>query len=156
MVKDNPAGDEIVRTLPRQKRNVIHHPHQPQDEVGDTTLAMRESNASPAVKLLYEFTILTACRASDTRAAAWDEINIEEWVWIIPWEHTNTGRPCRIPLSTGVIAVLEKARSLNPDSELIFPSPRTGRALSPGVLTRLVRKLGIFGTVFDFRTTFLH
>ena len=44
----------------------------------------RASGARPAVKLAFEFLVLTASRSGEIQFAAWDEIDTVARVWAIP------------------------------------------------------------------------
>jgi integrase len=77
--------------------------------------------------LALEFILLTAQRPSEVASAKWSEINFEFKMWTIPPEKTKNGLTQRVPLSPQAIAILNKARSLNTESEYVFSWPQDAR-----------------------------
>lgn len=98
-----------------------------------------------------EIIVLTAVRAGETRGARWDEMSLEAGVWTIPVSRMKAGREFFVPLSTGALGVLERARALAPDSSLVFPS-RTGAVLPRNAPGRVLRRAGVASTVHGFRS----
>ena len=91
------------------------------------------------------------------RGATWAEVDIEAREWRIPGERMKGSREHRVPLSDAALAVLERARSLDDGSGLIFPSPlRPGGPRSPMTLTKILRDQGLAerATVHGFRSAF--
>ena len=66
----------------------------------------------------------------------------------------KAGKEHRIPLSTQVMEVLRDAWGISGPEGLMFPAPRTGKALSDMALTQLLRRLDIPSTVHGFRSSF--
>lgn len=69
----------------------------------------------------------------------------------------NAGIEHRVPLSDAALAVLDGARSLRDESDLIFPSPaRSRRPMSDMTLTKVLRVTGLAdrATVRGFRSSF--
>ena len=50
--------------------------------------------------------------------------------------------------------MLAEARAISNGDELVFPSPRTGRALTNEAFPKLLRELGIEGTAHGMRSSF--
>ena len=73
--------------------------------------------------------------------------------WTIPGRRTKIGEPHRVPLSTGALAVLGKARELSDRSGLVFPSV-TSQALSDSTISKLCRENGVEGTPHGMRSAF--
>ena len=63
--------------------NVVQHmaalPHR---EVAGTLATARASGANPAVKLAFEFLVLTAARWGEVRGARWDEMDTQALVCV--------------------------------------------------------------------------
>ena len=67
---DNPAGDAIGAALPRHNgKSKRHHRALPHGEVAAAIETVRGSGAGIAVKLAFEFLILTAARSGEVRLA---------------------------------------------------------------------------------------
>ena len=58
---------------------------------------LKESSISLSNKLAIEFTILTACRTNEVLKANWNEINLEDKIWIIPKERMKALREHMVP-----------------------------------------------------------
>lgn len=69
----------------------------------------------------------------------------------------KSGTEHRVPLADAALAVLEQARALKDNSDLVFPSPlKLGRPLSNMTMTKLLRdnELADRTTVHGFRSAF--
>ena len=99
------------------------------------------SGASLAAKLCLRLLVLTAARSGEARGATWAEIDLDAREWRISAGRMKAGVEHRVPLSDAALAVLEQARPLRDDSDLIFLSPmRRGRPLSDMTLTQGVAR----------------
>ena len=151
--EDNPAGEAIGAALPHNGVRPRHHPALPYAEVAGAIGTVRASGADSATVLAFEFLVLTACRSGEVRGARWQEMDLAGREWRIPPERMKTGREHRVPLSSGALAVLQKARALADGSGVVFPSARGG-PLHEGAISKLVRALGIGGVPHGFRSSF--
>lgn len=156
-VEHNVAGEVIDGALPAQPAVREHLRALPYQEVATAMETVEASRASLAAKLCLRFTILTAVRSGETRGALWLEIDLDAREWRIPANRMKAGVEHRVPLSDVALEVLEQARPLRDDSDLIFPSPvRRGRPLSDMALTKVLRDTGLAerATVHGFRSSF--
>ena len=150
---DNPV-DRAVEALPKVNGNTTsHHRALPHSEVGAALRAVRRttdthSSAVPCVELI----VLTAVRPGEARGALWDEIDMDAGVWTIPASRMKAGREFAVPLSTGALDVLERARKLSGRSPLVFPS-RTGGPLPSKAPLRVLRRAGVDSTLHGFRSS---
>lgn len=82
-------------------------------------------------------------RPGELRHAAWEEIDFEAKVWIIPAEKMKMRKPHQVPLSRQVIALLTELRSITGPTGFVFPSVRTrARPMSENTLNGGLRRLG--------------
>ena len=72
--------------------------------------------------------------------------------WTIPASRMKAGREFTVPLSTGALQVLERARKESGGSRLVFPS-RTGRRLPATASLRVLRRAGVASTLHGFRSS---
>lgn len=100
-----------------------------------------------------EFVILTACRSGEARLATWEEIDTDGKTWNIPGERMKSGRPHRVPLSDEAMQLLDNLPRVEGET-LIFPSSRTGKALSDMAMTKVMRDMGVDAVPHGFRSTF--
>ena len=153
-IEHNPAGEGIDAVLAKLPRIRAHHPALPYAQLPAALRAVRESTATPAVTLGFEFLALTACRSGEVRGARWEEIDIACAAWTVPAERMKGGRTHRVPLSEQAIAVLEEARGLDNGSGLVFPAPRSGLDLSDMAFAQLLRRLELDFVPHGLRSSF--
>ena len=150
---DNPAGEAIGAALPKLGGIQRHHRALPYGEVASAIRTVRQSETVVAVKLAFEFLVLTACRSGEVRGARWEEVDLEAEEWRIPPEKMKHKREHRVPLSSRAREILVEAKQNTLLSEWVFPSP-TGRALSDSVFNTLLWELGIPAVPHGFRSSF--
>ena len=152
---DNPAGDAIGAALPKHNgKSKRHHRALPHGEVAAAIETVRGSGAGIAVKLAFEFLILTAAHSGEVRLATWDEIDKEAATWTVPAARMKAGLEHRVPLCDRAMAILDEARAIADGSRLIFPGTRAGKPLSDMTLSKLMRDLGLDGVPHGFRSSF--
>ncbi len=149
---DNPC-DRIGPVLGSQGNAVRHMRALPHGEVASALQTVRESNARPLLKLMFEFLVQTATRSGEVRGAAWKEIDREGGVWTIPAPRTKGNREHRVPLSRRALEILEEARTLGGASPLVFPSVR-GKPIGNTAMPDLLRALKIAAVPHGFRSSF--
>ena len=150
---ENPAGETLVVALPKRNAEVEHHPSVPHAEAPAVLVAIRTSGAWIFTRLALVFLILTGARSGEVRGAVWDEINLNEHLWIIPEERMKHGEEHRVALSAHAVAVLEIARSLGSRTGLIFSSPKGGMLYTKD-LADVLHRLDIAAVPHGFRSTF--
>ena len=108
---DNPC-DRIGPVLGPQRGIVRHMRALPHRDVAAALATVRASRATRAVKLAFEFLVVTATRSGEVRLATWEEMNVAGRVWTSPAERMKMNREHRVPLSLRALEVLDVARSL--------------------------------------------
>lgn len=150
---DNPAGSAIAAALPKTGSGHKHHRSVPHGQVCGALATVRGSKASAAVRLAFEYIVLTATRTAEVRGARWDEIDLQGATWTVPANRMKTGREHRVPLSARALAVLAEAKAVAGDSVLVFPGA-TGGAIGRATIGAALRRLKVPGTVHGFRASF--
>ncbi len=151
--QDNPAGDAVTASLPKQTGTKRHLRALPHRDVADAIERIRQSNAHALLRLAAEFAIVTAVRSGEVRGAVWEEVDLDTGLWTIPGERMKAGRQHRVPLSERAVAVLAEARNHSNGSRLVFPS-KSGGEIPSWALAKLVSSLGIEGTLHGMRSSF--
>ena len=148
----------VAQELGTRHRDVKHHPSLSWDEVPAFLATLRNAGQRgwPATRLAFEFLILTATRSGETRVAVWAEFDFEKALWIIPKERMKSRNDHCVPLSGRCLAILQQARALNPDGDLVFEGTKKGRPLSDMTFTKLLRDAGLGerATAHGFRSSF--
>ncbi len=148
---DNPC-DRIGPVLGPQGDIVRHMRALPHREVAAAVEKVRNGSTVPAIKLAFEFLVLTAARSAEVRLATWEEIDLAGPVWTISAERMKAKREHRVPLSGRAVELLEAARELG-EGELVFPM-RSGRPISLSTLPPMLRAHGIPAVAHGFRSSF--
>lgn len=149
---DNPARwrGHLAQILPaRGHLSRGHHKALPYAEMGAFMAKLQERDGMAALAL--EFTILTAARTNEALGATWAEFDLERAVWTIPANRMKAAREHRVPLSTGALDVLRRAKGLGGHS--VFTGQRGGQ-LSGMAMAMLLRRMGFEVTVHGFRSAF--
>ena len=150
---DNPV-DRAVEALPKVNgHTTTHHRALPHREVAAALRAVRRTtDTHPSAVPCVELIVLTAVRPGEARGARWDEIDMDAARWTIPASRMKAGREFAVPLSTGALDVLDRARKIASGSPLVFPS-RNGGPLPPKAPLRVLRRAGVDSTLHGFRSS---
>ncbi len=76
---------------------------------------------------LIEWQLHTLTRPSEAAGARWDEIDIDNAVWVIPAERMKKRREHSIPLTVQALEILEQIKPISGHREHVFPSDRNPR-----------------------------
>ena len=119
---DNPC-DRVLPVLGPQNDIVEHRQALPHKDVAVAVETVRASaSAAPAVKLAFEFLVLTAALSGEVRLATWDEIDTAGRVWTISATRMKVKREHRVPLCRRAVEILDAARTLGEGTRrLVFP-----------------------------------
>lgn len=157
-----------IRPLKELPRDRVLSP----DEIRTLWQGLDSANMTLVTRLALRFLLVTGQRRQEVTGARRSEIDAEQ-VWEIPAERTKNGRTHRVPLPPMAGAMLDEIDRLRemvskgskgepstdaPLSEWLFPSPRTGRPITPGSVTMALRNnlsgMGLAKiTPHDFRRT---
>jgi integrase len=128
------------------KRHREDERHQPRAETIEgaraVLAAVETSQAGPVVKLGHRLIALTAVRKQEVFDARWAEFG--PGLWTIPKGRMKAKRPHLVPLSPQAKEVIEAARALAKalgwQSDLVFPSAKTGRAQSRNTINDCMKR----------------
>lgn len=153
---ENPARwrGHLQNLLPHKTkvRAVKHYAAMPYGEIAGFMAELRGREG--IAPLALRFAILTATRTGETLGAYWDEIKIPDRVWVIPAERMKTKKEHRVPLSDAALEILRQVGAYRVN-DLVFPSVRQNRSLSPVAFLRVLQAMGREGiTGHGFRSTF--
>jgi integrase len=151
---DNPAAwrGNLKPFFGTQKRRHEHYSALPYPDMHHFINDLRSRDGMSALAL--EWTILTAARTGETRFATWDEIDFDKACWIIPANRMKARRIHRVPLTAGMLSILNKLKPKNGKTGgYIFKSTR-GKPLSDSSMLECLKDVRHGLTVHGFRSTF--
>ena len=152
MRSDNPC-DRVLPVLGPQNDIVTHRQALHHRDVAAAIETVRAGSAQPAVKLAFEFLVLTAARSGEVRGAQWVEIDTTDHVWTLSAQRMKAKREHRVPLCRRAVEVLDAARTLGDGNPLVFPMP-SGRPISASTLLKMLNDLRIAAVPHGFRSSF--
>ena len=153
MRNDNPC-DRVLPLLGPQNHIVTHRLALPHKDVAAAIETVRTSKSGqPAVRLAFEFLVLTAARSGEVRLATWDEMDAAGRVWTVPALRMKAKREHRVPLCGRALELLDAARALSDGSGLVFPM-RSGRAIAMSTLPKMLQYHEIAAVPHGFRSSF--
>ncbi len=140
------AEGDITRDLrgaipPRKKRHfpTITDP----EKVGALMRAIDGYEGSFVVASALRLAPRVFVRPGELRWAEWGEFKLEKGEWRIPGERMKMGEQHIVPLSTQVIALLERLRELTGHGRFLFPGLRKKeQPISDAAVNAALRRLG--------------
>ena len=153
MRNDNPC-DRVLPVLGPQNDIVTHRLALPHREVAAAIETVRTSKSGhSAVKLAFEFLVLTAARSAEVRLATWTEINAADRMWTISALRMKAKREHRVPPCRRAGEILDAARALGDGDPVVFPM-RSGRPIAPSTLPKMLQHHRIAAVAHGFRSSF--
>ena len=151
---ENPAAwkghlDHML-PAPTRLKKVEHLTAVPVREMPDFMIKLRQAAGTAAQAL--EFLILTAARSGEVRGITWQEVSLEDALWIVPAERMKMKREHRVPLSDRAVSILKSQPRID-ENPLVFPAPR-GSQMSDATMSAVLKRMGIDATVHGFRSPF--
>ena len=153
---ENPARwrGHLENLLPKTSkvRRVQHHSALPYDEIADFLAELRVQEGVAARAL--EFLTLTAARTGKVIGARWEEVDLEERIWVVPAKRMKADREHRVPLSVAAASILKQMKEIR-ESEFVFPGGKQGRPLSNMAMLAVLKRMGRGDlTAHGFRSSF--
>ncbi len=146
--------DRVLLVLGPQNNIVQHRQALPHKDVAATVETVRASGtAQPAVRLAFEFLVLTAARSGEVRLATWAEIDITGRVWTISAARMKAKREHRVPLCRRTVEILDAARTIGDGNPLVFPM-WSGKPISATTLPKMLQYHRIAAVAHGFRSSF--
>ena len=151
---ENPAAwkghlDHML-PAPTRLKKVEHLTAVPVREMPDFMIKLRQAAGTAAQAL--EFLILTAARSGEVRGITWQEVSLEDALWVVPAERMKMKREHRVPLSDRAVAILKSQPRID-ENPLVFPALR-GSQMSDATMSAVLKRMGVDATVHGFRSSF--
>lgn len=98
---------------------------------------------NPVTRCAVLFSILTMSRPGTVRKAEWDEIDLENGLWVVPPEKMKMKRPHIASLPTQLIDMLKTLHLITGHQKWLFPNIKfNGEPMSDGTISKAFRKIG--------------
>ena len=117
-VKDNPAKEVDLLKVDNKRERFLN-----EDEVRRLYDAVLTSD-NPMLQYIVPMLLLTGARKREVLDARWEDFDIDNRLWRIPF--TKTGRPRTVPMSDGVMSILNTVPRIA-GSAYVFPNPATAK-----------------------------
>ena len=152
---DNPAlwRGRLDKLLPKRTKvqKTVHFAAMDYKDVPEYFQSLRAKDTLASKALA--FTILTATRSGEARAATRSEIN--DNVWIIPDSRMKAEREHRVPLSNEAMKIIKEMEPFKRQTDdLIFPGLAQAKPVSEASLLKIVKQAHPTLTVHGFRSSF--
>lgn len=83
-----------------------------------------EASPNPLLPYIVAMLLLTGARKREVLEAKWVDLDLDQRLWRI--EFNKTGRTRHVPLSQGMMTLLEKLPRIE-GNDYLFPNPKTGK-----------------------------
>ena len=129
------------------------------DEIRVFLRAAFESNIRRQFKIGLHLILLTMARKSELLLARWEQVDFDQAEWHIPAEHSKTGKPHIVFLSSQAVALFKELHALAGGSELVMPGrgsltkPFAHNAINSALKVALAGQPIPAFTVHDLRRT---
>jgi integrase len=124
----------------------VHLPSIRPDQLPELMAAVDSASIRLVTKALLLWQLHTMVRPSEAAGAKWDEINLEDRVWVIPEELMKRRREHIVPLTNQAIELLKELEAVSGNREHLFPSDRNPRQpASSATVNMALRRMGFKG-----------
>lgn len=122
---------------------VQHMPSIHPDRLPELMRALQAASIKRTTRCLIEFQLHTMTRPAEAAGARWDEINLDNELWVIPAERMKKKREHKIPLTAQVLSLLEVMRPISGSGEFVFPGDRNpGRHTNKSTANMAIKRMG--------------
>ena len=145
------ADRDFTRDLKGVIKPVIkqNHTHLKPSELPEFLKALELYDGEPQTVIATKLLLHTLVRTGELRGAKWSEFDFDKAEWIIPAERMKMRTTHIIPLSTQVIALLERQKAFSADSNFVFPGrSNLQKCMSENTILGCIKRIG-----FQERTT---
>lgn len=151
---ENPAAwkghlDHML-PAPTRLKKIEHLTAVPVREMPGFMVKLRQAAGIAAQAL--EFLILTAARSGEVRGITWEEVSLDDALWIVPAERMKMKKEHRVPLSNRAVDILKSPPRID-GNPLVFPAPR-GSQMSDATMSAVLKRMNVDATVHGFRSSF--
>jgi integrase len=126
-------------------------------QIGGLMRAIYNYEGWPSLVSVLRIQALCFARPGETRTMEWSELDLAKAIWTIPAGKTKMRREHHVPLSRQALEEIERIRTLNLHSAVVFPSMMSGKKfLSENSMNSALRRMGVMQdehTAHGFRSS---
>ncbi len=143
LIEHNPLSGIGKAFKPPQKK---HYQTLKPSELPELLAALKEATINHMTRQLIEWQLHTMVRPSEAAGTQWQEIDLEEKLWVIPAERMKKKRAHTIPLSDQAIAILLELKPITGEKKHVFHSARTkSKHLNESTANVALKRMGFQG-----------
>ena len=146
VIPSNPLSGIKAAFRKAEKKN---NPALTPEELPELLRAISTSSIRKVTKLLINWQLHTMTRPNEAAKTLWDEIDLDNNLWIIPPERMKKRKEHRIPLTKQMIEILEEIKPISGHRSFVFSADRNPLlAINEQTANAALKRLG-----FKDRTT---
>lgn len=111
---------DVTKLFPAPQKK--HMPTIAPNRLPELMKALFNSNITRSTRCLVEWQLHTMTRPVEAATARWEDIDIENKVWVIPEERMKMKKPHTIPLTPQTLELLKVISSISNNQKYLFPS----------------------------------
>ena len=152
---DDPADAKYLKLVLPEKSKIAPVRHREAMDYRDCPAVFAQlSQTDLASAKALQWIMLSACRSAEGRQVTWDEIDLENRVWIIGAERTKQRREVRLPITEPMVALVQWAEPMRCSD---FVLTLTGKPLSDVAVSKQLKRhtsqsITVHGLRSSFRT----
>ena len=94
------------------------------NELPELMNAIANASIKKVTRFLIEWQLHTMSRPAEAAGAKWEEIDLENKLWIVPAERMKKRKEHKVPLTKQTITLLEELKPISGHRDFLFPSDR--------------------------------
>jgi integrase len=124
-----------------------NQPSLPPSELPRVMKALSLANIELQTRCLIEWQLLTITRPSEAVSALWEEIDLDNKLWIIPAEKMKMRRDHLIPLCKQAINLLEIMKPISGHTKFVFPTLKSpyNKPMNKETINMSLKRMGFKG-----------
>lgn len=90
------------------------------------TVKRKYERVTPSLAAAFQVQLLTAQRPGEVRGMKWAHVDLDAGWWVIPAVHAKNGHPHRVPLTAGVVEIMNRLKAKASEHSIFVFENHTG------------------------------
>ncbi len=118
----------------------------PPDELPDLMTALASAKITDQTRIMFKWQLHTMTRPIEAATAKWEDVDLDNKVWIIPANRMKMKKPHTIPLTEQTLALIELIKPISKNREYLFPGQRNPRSHANSASVNMaIKRMGYKG-----------